>query len=646
MLPTLLQSLRFRIAAAVLLLALLMLGAALHTLMVVREQQALDVLLHTSGQLQLTVQTLEKQSLNYLENAPRDYPTYYRDIKLYYEDIKAHIATFDTFTDAFMNRTFGPEMTGLDETIHPDLDDATMAAVGQVEESWSTYRKELLDKLGPDTDEPRLEWAAEFIAEGSGALEAAADELAAVVRRQAASRAERVTRVNTVLLAFYVLVSAVVVLWVFRRVVRPLSATAEAFQRVARGDFGHQIPARGHDEIASLTASFNRLTGRVHALVQLTTRIQRGSDLDDTLRSIVEDFRGLIPLDRIALLFAGDDDRVRTERLYSEGRPVLTAQLSFPAGTGLLAEALRGTDPVHGRLAATGSAADAFARWLVDQGVRDAILLPVREQTPQPGILLIASTRPDSYTAEHLELISNIGLLVSLSFARTVQLAERTRLAAIGEFTSGIVHELRTPIATIHLALDYLRGSELTPPAARRIALAAAEADRMERLLSDVLQYARPMVMHTERLDLCRLLREALETHPELGAAEHAVRVECAGEPVWADADADRMTQVLLNLTRNALEASPPDGVVRWRVRTVENGVELSVNNDGPPVPERHLARLFEPFFTTKPGGTGLGLSIVKRIVEGHGGTIAARSAAGAATCFEVRLPAQAPRTF
>ena len=140
MLPPFFQSLRFRIAAAVLLLALLMLGAALHTLAVVREQRTLDTLLHTSGQLQLTIQTLEKQSLNYLENAPRDYPTYYRDVKLYYEDLKAHIATFDMFTDAFMHGAFGPEMTGLGETIYPDLDAATMAVVRRVEDAWTSYR--------------------------------------------------------------------------------------------------------------------------------------------------------------------------------------------------------------------------------------------------------------------------------------------------------------------------------------------------------------------------------------------------------------------------------------------------------------------------------------------------------------------------
>jgi signal transduction histidine kinase len=514
-----------------------------------------------------------------------------------------------------------------------------MAVVGRVENTWTAYREELLDKLGPDTEEPRLEWAAEFIARGSGPLEAATDALASVVRRQAAYRAERITRVNAILLAFFVAVSAVVVLWVFRRVIRPLSATAGAFQRVAQGDFGHQIPARGHDEIASLTASFNRLSRRINALVQLTTRIQRGSDLDDTLRSIGEDFRGLIPLDRIALLFAGDDGRILTERLYSQGELVLSARTSFPASTGLLAQALEGTEPVHARITAAGSSEDTFARWLVDQGARDAILLPVREQTPQPGILVIASAHPDSYTAEHVELISNIGLLVSLSFGRTVQLAERTRLAAIGEFTSGIVHELRTPLATIHLALDYLRGSELTPPAARRLALATAEADRMERLLSDVLQYARPMVMHTEQLDLCKLLRDTLETHPELADTGQAILVECAGETVLTDADADRMTQVLLNLTRNALEASTPDGKVRWWLGTLESGVGFSVTNDGPPIPETQRARLFEPFFTTKAGGTGLGLSIVKRIVEGHGGTIAVRSPAGAGARFEVRLP-------
>jgi signal transduction histidine kinase len=638
MLPPLLQSLRFRIATVVTLLALLMLGAALHTLAVVREQRTLDVLLHTSGQLQLTIQTLEKQSLNYLENAPRDYPTYYRDVKLYYEDLKAHIATFDMFTDAFMRGAFSPEMTGLDETIYPDLDDATMSVVQRVEDTWTAYRKALVEKLGPDTEEPRLEWAAEFIAANSLELEVAADELASVVRYAAESRARQVTTVNAVLLAFYVAVSVIVVLWFFRRLIYPLSATADAFHRVSQGDFGHQIPVSGQDEIASLTASFNRLSRRIHGLLELTTRIQRGSNLDETLRFIAEDFRGLIPLDWVAMLFARDDGKVQLERAYSGREAEMSAPTSFPGDGGLLANALQATDPVHGQIAVTDRD-DVFAAWLADRGVRDAILLPVREQTPQPGILVIASRHPDSYTADHLELIRNIGLMVSLSFARTVQLAERARLAAIGEFTSGIVHELRTPLATIDLALDYLRSSEMAPPAARRVALAAAEVDRMGRLLSDVLQYARPMVMNIVRLDVVALLHDTLERHPDLGASGHPIEVESVTQPVWADVDADRLTQVLINLTKNALEASPGDAAVRWEVHTAGESVALSVTNDGTPVPASQLDRLFEPFFTTKAGGTGLGLSIVKRIVEGHGGTIAVTSLPESGTRFEVRLP-------
>ncbi len=639
MLPPAFKSLRFRISAAVLLLALLMLGAALHSLEVNHEQQNLAVLLRTSGQLQITIQTLEKQSLNYLENVPRDYPTYFRDVKLFYEDMRAHIATFDMFTDAFMRSEFSPEMTGMPETMRPKLDSATMMIVQQVETTWAEYRAELMERLGSESGEPRLEWAAQFIADSSGGLESAVDELASVVRREARSRTERITTVNTILLISYLLVSAVILLWFFRRVISPLSATADAFRQVAQGDFGHQIPVRGHDEIASLTASFNYLSRRINGLVELTTRIQRGSNLDQTLCFLAEDFPGLIPLDWVGMLFA-EDGVARFEHVYSEGRLATIPEVRFPADRGLLQRALDESDSTHSDLRNT--AGDPFSTWLKEQGIRDVILLPVREESPLPGILVIATRSADSYSGEHLELMRNIGLLVSLSFARTVQLAERARLAAIGEFTASIVHELRTPLATIALAMDYLHGTDLAPPAARRLQLAGEEADRMERLLADVLQYSRPLVLKTDLLDSAELVQKTIGDHPEMLGPGQQVDITVEPQLSHIVGDADRLRQVIINLSRNALDAAAAGTTVRWQICQQENGVAFAITNLGKPIPEANRARLFDPFFTTKAGGTGLGLSIVKRIVEAHGGSIGVQSSEKDGTRFSFAIPQQA----
>ena len=635
------HSLRLRITAAVLLLTLLILGAALHTLALVREQRTLDILLHASGQLQLTLQTLEKQSLNYLENAPRDYPTYYRDVKLYYEDLKAHVATFDMFTNAFMMQSFGPEMTGLEEPLYPDLDEVTMRLVHSVEETWTRYRNELMTKLGEDPEEPRLEWAAEFVATSSDGLEAATNELALSVRTTAHARSEQITTVNALLLAFYLLISLAVLWWFFRRLIRPLSFTTEAFQRVSQGDFGHQIPVHGNDEIASLTRSFNRLSERINALFELTTRIQRGSDLDDTLRFIAETFPRLMPLDWIGILFEDASGHMRVERAYSPRQSSAETARLFPRDSALLTTALASEGALHRTLdsADQNRDPDPFAAWLQARGVRDVLLLPVKEQTPQPGLLVFATRIAEGYTPEHIELMSNIGLMLSLSFARTVQLAERTRLAAIGEFTTGIVHELRTPLATIALALEYFRDADLTPAARRRIELAAVEADRMGRLLADIQEYARPLSLDIRPLDLADLVRTTLAEHGEVLDPEGQVRLELGDRPLPVSCDADRLTQVVLNLTRNAIEAAPDAGTVRWQGESDGIWTLLTVHNPGPALASEHLERLFQPFFTTKPGGTGLGLSIVKRIIDAHGGDIEVDSGEHG-TEFRVRLPA------
>lgn len=215
--------------------------------------------------------------------------------------------------------------------------------------------------------------------------------------------------------------------------------------------------------------------------------------------------------------------------------------------------------------------------------------------------------------------------MVTHSFERTLRLAERARLADIGELASGIAHEIRNPLATISMALDYFKRLELPGTGAKRAELAGQEAARMGRLLEDILLYAKPIQLDTRRLDLGQLLEAVLAAHPELARARAQSfdlgRVDRGG---FLLGDQDRLTQVILNLAQNACEAAPASSTIRWALTADRRAgtLALEVSNAGPPVPGDLLARLTEPFFTTKPAGTGLGLAIVKRLVEAHGGDL------------------------
>jgi signal transduction histidine kinase len=222
------------------------------------------------------------------------------------------------------------------------------------------------------------------------------------------------------------------------------------------------------------------------------------------------------------------------------------------------------------------------------------------------------------------------------------RLLRSERLAAVGTMATGLAHEVRNPLNSASLQLTLLerrlgRGDapDTVLPIARII---KSEIDRLDRLVRDFLAFAQPRPIETRALDVGELVRGVADLiAPEATAAGVSVRDELAHPPVFVLGDAERLRQVLLNLTRNAIEAiGTRGGHIALRVRDAGAVGEIEVEDDGPGFGEN--LPVFDAFFTTKEQGTGLGLALVHRIVTDHGGTIRVTSRPGR-TCFTVTLP-------
>ena len=217
-------------------------------------------------------------------------------------------------------------------------------------------------------------------------------------------------------------------------------------------------------------------------------------------------------------------------------------------------------------------------------------------------------------------------------------LVETETLRAIGEFATGIVHEIRSPLSSINLVLQYIAGRDLGEPARKRVELGSGEARRLERLLNEILLYAKPQDPRLTSLDPDTLIRTTLATLTDSGQNSFDYR-GTAGHEIQADPD--KLTQVLINLLNNACEAAPGLVVGISLDHSPDDGqLWLRVHNAGPPIPAADLERLTQPFFTTQAGGTGLGLAIVRRIVEAHHGRLDITSSAQDGTVVTVTLPA------
>lgn len=217
------------------------------------------------------------------------------------------------------------------------------------------------------------------------------------------------------------------------------------------------------------------------------------------------------------------------------------------------------------------------------------------------------------------------------------ELARQESLAATGTMAAGLAHEVRTPLSVIRGSAEML--ARRAAPGSREAELAAFmtdEADRLSRLVDDLLAFARPRDPGREPADLAAVARRVAGA-PGIGGG--AVPVEARLEPAPVSGDPGQLYQVALNLVANAVQASPPGSPVTVRTAVEGEDAVLEVADAGPGIPPDDLPMVWTPFFSRRSGGTGLGLPIVRRIVEAHGGTVALLSRPGEGTRAAVRLP-------
>jgi signal transduction histidine kinase len=215
------------------------------------------------------------------------------------------------------------------------------------------------------------------------------------------------------------------------------------------------------------------------------------------------------------------------------------------------------------------------------------------------------------------------------------------RLAEIGELAATIVHEVRNPLTTIMMGLNAFKKLELTDRFQEYLHLSIDEADRLERLLSQILLYSRPQTLDRSQIELNSFIAETLNVLKTIPvAAGKYLNFSANTTPINILADRDKLKQVLINLVTNACEAVSIGDAIAISLQKSENRrIWISIHNGGMPIPADILPQLTKPFFTTKPSGTGLGLAIVKRIVEAHDGEFGIESGEEIGSIVTVQLP-------
>ncbi len=245
---------------------------------------------------------------------------------------------------------------------------------------------------------------------------------------------------------------------------------------------------------------------------------------------------------------------------------------------------------------------------------------------------------------EEGRFVGQVLIIRDLGEVRRLQdeIRRKEKLAAIGGLAAGVAHEIRNPLSSIKGIASYYKSKFEDGSEDKEMAgVMVEEVDRLSRVISELLEFARPTKLNKKPSDINELLKHSMRlVEQEAAAKKIGIQLNLASGSVEAEVDPDRLTQCFLNLFLNAMQAMESGGRLTVSSSTGLNGnVTIDIKDNGSGISAEDLSKIFDPYFTTKPKGTGLGLAIVHKVIETHEGQIRVRSTIAQGTVFSIVLP-------
>src|SRR5574341_867102 len=419
-------------------------------------------------------------------------------------------------------------------------------------------------------------------------------------------------------------------------ITRPILRISDAAEQIGRQSWETPLPVAGNDEISRLSQTFNQMAVALKQREASLSAWNRdlfilhtaGLDLMESL-----DLETLVP--RIS---ARAEDLVRADTIALAVVDASTGMLSYLGASGTKAPMMK------------------------TMGIRCLMTIPLWSSNSMKGILTAVNKKGGACFDKHdLRLftvyaslagaaLQNASLFTDLEKnmdelkSTQEQLVHSSKMAAIGELSANVAHEINNPLTSVLGYTSHLLKTLPLPAEPKRIlGMMEQETLRVRKIIRNLLDFARQKPSWMQPLDLLTPIKESLALVQGM-AVSASVRIseDYPASPVIVNMDHNEMKQVFINIIYNALQAMPRGGNLRVRL-TADDRREtmVEIEDTGVGIPPQNLEKIFEPFFSTKEDGdgTGLGLSISYRIVQNHGGRIVVESTVGRGTLFKVFLP-------
>ena len=424
-----------------------------------------------------------------------------------------------------------------------------------------------------------------------------------------------------------VLASIWFAVWISRRIVEPLQELAEGTQAVASGNYNMHLTASGHDEIGFLVRSFNQMTQR---LTQARNASQRSHRLLEQQTSYLTTVLGSLSSGVITI----DKD------LYLRTANVASSKILGVNLQQRLESSLDSLSRLNDNL-------QAFAMLIKNYTLKPAAWEQQLELSQAKG--------RQTLMCHGTPLPGETGWVVV--FDDITALIQAQRHAAWGEVARRLAHEIKNPLTPIQLSAERLQHKYVSlVPTDQADTLTkltdtiVQQVEAMKDMVNEFSDYARSPGLQLEWLSVGDLLREVLTLYQS--NPQHQFALLNSSEDIQIRVDRNRFRQVLHNLLKNAIEASEEAGmavdiVISYHALRYKHQrwLEITIQDQGPGIPEDMIDKLFEPYATTKTKGTGLGLAIVKKIIEEHGGDVWAENLGDDGAGIIIRLPLEDQQT-
>ncbi len=400
-------------------------------------------------------------------------------------------------------------------------------------------------------------------------------------------------------------------------------------------------------ENEKVQAVIRRRNLELSALNKIISTISLSLDLHEVVTLAVSELRSIVS-DKPVAVFVIDHENQRL---------ILSAQKGFTEEFVSKVSQMKINEGLAGRVARERRpiAYDDYTRFpeAVEAackigGIKSLLSVPLMSVHGIHGVLNVASTTPYHFTPEEVNLMGLIGYQIGSAMDRAQlhdEMRQNERLASIGKLSSVLAHEIRNPLSSIKTNIQVLaRKLKLEGFDKDRLEIADTEIMRLERVLKEMLNFARPPMArkseHTvdEVLDRClELLDESLK-NAGIKVARKKTRSK---KKVMLDSE--KLQEALLNILLNAVDSMPDGGTLsittRWGVKQKQRIVTIEIGDTGSGIPSGNLGKIYDPFFSTKTRGTGLGLTNVKSIIDAHSGTVEVESRVDEGTLFIISLP-------